>query len=90
MPDCPGDLQPAQKLSPGPRLQTHPCARLQRSQGGGKDMSACVYLRVYKLTAVQSRDYDDLHDGEPTQTNSHIITNMQSREAETDSGSFSS
>ena len=37
LPDGAGDLQPAQELPPGPRLQTHPPARLLCAQGGGKD-----------------------------------------------------
>lgn len=47
LPDGAGDLQPAQELSPGPRLQTHPSARLLCAQRGGKDEDG--------LTNVQGR-----------------------------------
>lgn len=47
LPDSAGDLQPAQELSPGPHLQTHPSARLLCAQRGGKDEDG--------LTNVQGR-----------------------------------
>lgn len=47
LPDRPGDLQPAQKLQPGPRLQTHPPAGLQRAQGGGKDVQGCTHTLIH-------------------------------------------